>query len=52
MKNIFKHIRVSIHKYLERMAKENEKEFGRGRLDCCHLNENPNFKNKKILHKH
>ncbi len=35
---MFKKIKKAINKYLEEMAKENQKEFGKGRMDCCELN--------------
>lgn len=31
-----------IKNWLERLAKENEKSFGSGRLDCCDLNKPKN----------
>ena len=31
-----------IKDWLERLAKENEKSFGNGRLDCCDLNKPKN----------
>ena len=31
--------------WLERLAKENEKSFGTGRLDCCDLNKPKNVQN-------
>ncbi|HOW23528.1 MAG TPA: LDCC motif putative metal-binding protein [Sedimentibacter sp.] len=27
-----------IKNWLERLAKQNEKDFGTGRLDCCNIN--------------
>lgn len=32
-----------IKNWLERLAKENEKSFGSGRLDCCDLNRPKNI---------
>ncbi|MEL7647621.1 MAG: LDCC motif putative metal-binding protein [Sedimentibacter sp.] len=31
-----------IKDWLDRLAKENEKSFGNGRLDCCDLNKTKN----------
>lgn len=31
-----------IEKWLDRLAKENEKSFGNGRLDCCDFNKPKN----------
>ncbi len=31
-----------IKNWLDRLAKENEKSFGTGRLDCCDLNRHKN----------
>jgi len=35
---VFRRIRKAINNFLERLAKENEKSFGKGTLDCCQLN--------------
>ncbi|WP_312811564.1 LDCC motif putative metal-binding protein [Sedimentibacter sp.] len=32
-----------IKNWLDRLAKENEKSFGSGRLDCCDLNKQKNI---------
>lgn len=40
MKNIIKN-------WLEKLAKANEESLGTGRLDCCELNKDNNFKNSK-----
>ncbi|MFZ5987779.1 MAG: LDCC motif putative metal-binding protein [Bacillota bacterium] len=31
-------LKAAVQNYLEKMAKENEKAFGNGKLDCCSLN--------------
>lgn len=36
--NIFKKIKKRWNRYLLKLAKANEKEFGHKRLDCCDLN--------------
>ena len=33
-----------IQRWLERLAKENEKSFGTGRMDCCDINKPKNTK--------
>jgi hypothetical protein len=38
--NMFKKIKKIITKYIEDLAKENEKSFGKDKLDCCNLNKN------------
>gem|GEM_PF-372735 len=36
---MFKRLKKSINKFLDDIAKENEKQFGtKGQLDCCKLN--------------
>lgn len=35
---MLKRLKKAINNFLERLAKENEKSFGRGSLDCCQLN--------------
>ena len=35
-----------IKNWLDRLAKENEKSFGDGRLDCCDLNKPKNTNNQ------
>lgn len=39
---MFKRIKKSINKFLEELAKENQKEFGNGKIDCCDLNKTQN----------
>lgn len=41
---LWKRIKRAINRYLEDMAKENQKEFGAGKLDCCQLNRQNNSK--------
>ncbi|MGL1893340.1 MAG: LDCC motif putative metal-binding protein [Spirochaetaceae bacterium] len=36
--NIFKRIKKRWMRYLKRMEKVNEKQFGHKRLECCDLN--------------
>ena len=38
MKGLFKRAKKSWDRYLEKLAKENEKNFGSKPLDCCKLN--------------
>ncbi|WP_279232001.1 LDCC motif putative metal-binding protein [Thermoclostridium caenicola] len=38
---MLKHIKKAISVFLERLAKENEKAFGKAPLDCCRLNRSP-----------
>lgn len=35
---MFKRIKKTFHNFIEKLAKENEKSFGKGTLDCCQLN--------------
>lgn len=35
---MFKWMKKAINKFLTDIAKENEKQFGREKLDCCNLN--------------
>ncbi|WP_276326320.1 LDCC motif putative metal-binding protein [Anaerocolumna aminovalerica] len=35
---MFKRIKQAINKYLQDMARENEKLYGKERMDCCKLN--------------
>ncbi len=35
---MFKFIKNYFNKSIKKMAKENEKSFGNGKLDCCDLN--------------
>lgn len=42
MLNFWKRFKKAINEFLERLAKENEKEFGHGRLECCQLNRENN----------
>jgi len=34
---MFKKIKKAINKYLEEMAQENQKAFGKERMDCCNI---------------
>lgn len=36
---IFDKIKKSYNNYINKLAKINEEEFGKGGLDCCELNE-------------
>jgi len=38
MKIFLKRILEKINKALEKMAEENKKSFGEGKMDCCNLN--------------
>lgn len=44
---MFKKIKQAINRYLEELAKENQKSFGSGRMDCCNLNKVNNEKEVK-----
>lgn len=35
---LWKRFKKAINDFLEKMAKENEKNLGNGKLDCCQLN--------------
>ena len=35
---MLKKLKKAINRFLERLAKENEKSFGKGSFDCCQLN--------------
>lgn len=35
---MLKRIKRAVNKFLEKLARENEKSFGKGTLDCCQLN--------------
>jgi len=35
---VLKRLKKAINKFLEGLAKENEKSFGKGTLDCCQIN--------------
>ncbi|WP_193382277.1 LDCC motif putative metal-binding protein [Spirochaeta lutea] len=35
-------IKLRFQRYLEKMAKENQKQFGSGRLDCCDVQQKTN----------
>jgi hypothetical protein len=35
---MLKRIKQAINNFLEKLAKENKKSFGKGTLDCCQLN--------------
>ncbi len=37
---MFKKIKRAINKFLNDIAKENEKQFGKEKMDCCKLNAN------------
>lgn len=39
-------IKKSWNEFLEKMANENEKSFGGGKLDCCQLNKSQKVKDK------
>lgn len=39
---MFKKMKKSIKKFLDDMAKENQKVYGKGGLDCCKINRNSN----------
>ncbi len=43
--NILKNLKSKINNWLERMAKENSKNFGTGKLDCCQMNRSTHYKN-------
>jgi hypothetical protein len=51
MKNIFKILKLKINNYLERLARENQKNFGNDKLDCCALNKNSRGEIYKNKHK-
>ncbi len=36
--NIIEKIKKGYRNYINKLAKNNEKEFGKGSLDCCELN--------------
>jgi hypothetical protein len=36
--NIWKRMKKAMNEFLEKMARDNEKAFGQGKLDCCQLN--------------
>lgn len=40
---MFKRLKKAINDFLEKLAKENEKSFGKGTLDCCQLNKQGNL---------
>lgn len=42
MFKFWKRFKKAISDLLENMAKENEKTFGSGRLDCCQINNDKN----------
>lgn len=44
---MLKKIKKAINKYLEELAKENQKEFGKERMDCCNINKKINETTKK-----
>ncbi|WP_274540101.1 LDCC motif putative metal-binding protein [Clostridium thermosuccinogenes] len=43
---MLKRIKRAISNLLEKLAKENEKSFGKGTLDCCQLNRPSNSSKK------
>ena len=45
-KKVLKRIKKAIDKFLDKLAENNEKSFGKGPLSCCELNR-PKEKNKK-----
>lgn len=38
---VWNNLKSRINSSLEKLAKENEKSFGKERLDCCNLNNRP-----------
>lgn len=44
---MFKRIKKSINKFLDELAKENQKTFGNGKIDCCNLNRTKNEAKRK-----
>ena len=42
MKSILKKIKEGYMRFLQNLAKENQKTFGDGKLDCCDLNKKNN----------
>ena len=38
MFGLWKRLKKAINKFLEDIAKENQKSFGNGKMDCCQLN--------------
>ena len=43
---MLKRFKKAINRFLERLAKENEKTFAKGPLDCCQLNRQEDEKKK------
>lgn len=43
--SILKKIKESYNKFLQNLAKENQKAFGNGKLECCDLNKKNNHSN-------
>lgn len=44
---MFKRIKKAIDKFLEDLAKENSKQFGYGRMDCCKINKSNELPGRK-----
>jgi hypothetical protein len=44
---MLKRLKKAINNFLERLAKENEKSFGKDSLDCCQLNRQRSTSGKK-----
>ncbi len=44
---MLKRIKKAINRFFDKLAKENEKSFGKGTLDCCQLNRQSAGNNKK-----
>jgi len=42
MPSIWKKVKRAINDFLVKLAQENQKSYGSGRLDCCNLNKNDN----------
>lgn len=47
MLKIFRRMKASVKRSLDRMAKENEKQFGGGVPDCCKMNRQANDRPRK-----
>jgi hypothetical protein len=35
---VFKRLKTALNRFFDSLAKENEKSFGTGKLDCCQMN--------------
>lgn len=44
---MFKRIKEAFNRFLEDLAKENQKSFGTGKMDCCNLNRSNNEEKRK-----